>query len=237
MTKRQIKITIVTLEGIDIVITPKKIKNTHLRVRGSDGSVSVSVPLFADKDYIMRFLQCKLPWIKKQLTKFNSMPKSTKKEYKTGDNIYLFGQKYSLLVVDSSISKVERAEKNIILFIAPNSAAAKRKEAISRYYKEQLQVVLPSIIAKWQEITNFSCSAWRLRDMTTRWGSFSTKTKKITLNVQLAMLPLPFIEYVTLHELAHSKAPNHGKEFIDIMDKYMPNWRTVKQLSSTIYNI
>ena len=41
--------------------------------------------------------------------------------------------------------------------------------------------------------------------------------------------PVECLEYVVLHELIHLKIKNHGPKFIEMMDKYMPNWRDVKK--------
>ena len=47
--------------------------------------------------------------------------------------------------------------------------------------------------------------------------------------MQLAKKPIECLEYVILHELAHTKVRNHGVDFIAIMDKYMPYWREIKK--------
>ena len=64
--------------------------------------------------------------------------------------------------------------------------------------------------------------------MTTRWGTCNTSTGKIWLNLQLAKKPTECLEYVVLHELAHLKVPNHGKAFEAVLDRYMPDWRSVR---------
>lgn len=65
--------------------------------------------------------------------------------------------------------------------------------------------------------------------MTTRWGTCNTNTRKIWLNLQLAKKPIECLEYVILHELVHLKVRNHGQEFIEILDKYMPTWRDIRK--------
>ena len=42
--------------------------------------------------------------------------------------------------------------------------------------------------------------------------------------------PLECLEYVILHELTHLKVSNHGKDFVAIMDKYMPDWKDKRNL-------
>ena len=65
--------------------------------------------------------------------------------------------------------------------------------------------------------------------MTTRWGTCNTATKKIWLNLQLAKKPIDCLEYVILHELAHIKVRNHGEDFVNIMNLYMPYWREIRK--------
>ena len=66
--------------------------------------------------------------------------------------------------------------------------------------------------------------------MTTKWGACNTETKKLWFNLQLAKKPIVCLEYVILHELAHLKVRNHNKDFVMIMNQYMPYWREIKKL-------
>ena len=64
--------------------------------------------------------------------------------------------------------------------------------------------------------------------MTTKWGTCNTSTGKIWLNLQLAKKPIECLEYVILHELIHLKVRNHGPEFVTEMNRYMQNWREIR---------
>ena len=92
--------------------------------------------------------------------------------------------------------------------------------------KEKIELYLP----KWEQITVLYCDSWQTKYMTTRWGTCNTATKKIWFNLQLAKKPVECLEYVMLHELAHLKVRNHGKDFVAILDKYMPYWRETRKL-------
>ncbi|MGY3451946.1 M48 metallopeptidase family protein [Bradyrhizobium sp. USDA 4353] len=39
---------------------------------------------------------------------------------------------------------------------------------------------------------------------------------------------LPCIDYVIVHELAHSRYPNHGRAFFDLLSQMMPDWERRK---------
>jgi hypothetical protein len=66
-----------------------------------------------------------------------------------------------------------------------------------------------------------------IRAMQRRWGSYSGKGR-ITLNIDLVRAPLPCIDYVIVHELAHGRHPNHGRAFFDLLSQMMPDWERRK---------
>ena len=61
-----------------------------------------------------------------------------------------------------------------------------------------------------------------IRSQKTRWGSCSADNN-ISLNVMLVRLPDELIDYVILHELIHTKAKNHGKDFWAYLDRFVEN--------------
>jgi hypothetical protein len=64
----------------------------------------------------------------------------------------------------------------------------------------------------------------RLRAMTSRWGSCSSKGN-VSLNRSLCFLPPRLAEYVVCHELVHLRVFNHSRAFKDTMSQYMPDWK------------
>ena len=58
----------------------------------------------------------------------------------------------------------------------------------------------------------------------TRWGSCSGKNA-VHYPFRLLYLPREIIEYVVVHELAHTVHKNHSKAFWGLVERYVPNWR------------
>jgi predicted metal-dependent hydrolase len=62
-----------------------------------------------------------------------------------------------------------------------------------------------------------------IRDNLTLWGSCSPDGT-ISLNFRLLFMPLPVLDYVIVHELAHTKYRSHGKRFWGLVGKVYPGF-------------
>lgn len=63
----------------------------------------------------------------------------------------------------------------------------------------------------------------RLSNAQTRWGSCSEKTG-IRLNWRLIHFPLPLVDYVAAHELAHLVEMNHSPRFWSVVERLYPDY-------------
>jgi len=57
-----------------------------------------------------------------------------------------------------------------------------------------------------------------IRNQKTRLGTCSSRNN-IGLNIKVSLLPGELMDYVILHELAHTRVKNHGHDFWMLMDK------------------
>jgi hypothetical protein len=63
-----------------------------------------------------------------------------------------------------------------------------------------------------------------IRNQKTRWGSCSSKNN-ISLNTKISRLPEELMDYVILHELAHTRFKNHSNDFWALMNRLVGNGR------------
>ena len=177
------------------------------------------------------FVRTKLGWIKKQQEKFEKQPRQSEREYVSGETLYVLGQQYFLCVEYSyKGNSLVLSGNEAILTVRKESTASQRESFVNEWYRALLKEKIEMYLPKWENITGLHCDSWQTKYMTTRWGTCNTNTRKIWLNLQLAKKPIECLEYVILHELAHLKVRNHSKDFVAIMDQYMPYWRETKKL-------
>ena len=92
------------------------------------------------------------------------------------------------------------------------------------FSKQQAQEVITPLVKKWSEIMNLHPTYIGFRNNKTRWGSCSHKNR-LSFNIQLLRLPIESIEYVVVHELAHIEHKNHSREFWNLVEKYLPDFK------------
>ena len=174
----------------------------------------------------------KLDWIDKQVKKFENRKSLIDLEYKQDEIHYVWGKPYSLEIKYENKKGVEILDDKLILAIHKDSTIIQREKLLIEWYRKQLKERLPDLVEKWEYIIGVSIESVRVRNMTTRWGTCNTRDKRICFNLQLAKKPLRCLEYVVVHELVHLLEPSHNVVFKNHMDKYLPNWREIKELNS-----
>lgn len=222
----------IIVNNIEIEVTRKNIKNIHLSVHPPNGEVKISSPMHVNDNALILFVLSKMEWLQNQIYKFKIQEKVKETLYATGETHYLFGKPYLLNVIeiDKGSPKVEiRNKKYIDLYIKKESSKEKKEKIMKEWYREELKKEIPPLIEKWEEIIGEKVNDWGVKHMRTRWGSCNTKDRRIWINLELVKKPYHCLEYVIVHEIMHLVERGHGPFFQRLMDKFYPDWRTIKE--------
>lgn len=226
-TERNVEIN---LSGIAIEIRKKKIKNMYLSVKPPDGKVVISAPLSMHDKMVEEFAREKLDWIIKKRKTFEGRPQKEGRQYISGEVISVWGENYLLFLQENSRkNSLVLSGNRAILSMRGSSTAEQRESYMREQYRAMLKDRIARLLPRWEALTGLYCSSWRTKYMTTRRGTCNTVKKRLWFNVQLAEKDPECLEYVILHELAHTRVKNHGADFTAIMDRYMPEWKEVKK--------
>lgn len=95
--------------------------------------------------------------------------------------------------------------------------------------KQKAKAILPERVAFWIERTGLQCTGITITSAKTRYGSCSGRNS-ISFSCLLMRHSPEIIDYVVLHELAHTCHHNHGKQFWSLVKKYMPDYQVRRDL-------
>ena len=104
----------------------------------------------------------------------------------------------------------------------------KKKEKKLLYTKEEFKRIVEKHANELIKQTGLVPNKITIRQVKYAWGSCSSK-KNITINLELIKYSEQAIRYVILHEFCHIKYMNHSKDFWNLVEKYMPNYKQVKK--------
>lgn len=220
----------IELGDIKIEVEQKDIKNIHLSVYPPNGAVRIAAPNRMDLDTIRVFALNKLKWIKKQQAAFEKQARETPREYLTKESHYFLGKRYLLQVIEHPHPpKVLLKHSTIELYVRPNTSEAERAAILEKWYRDELKLLAPKLIAKWEKVIGVQSNEFGIRKMKTKWGTCNIEAKRIWLNLELAKKPLECIEFIVVHELVHLLERSHNAVFVSYMNKFMPKWRFYRE--------
>ena len=184
-------------EGLGKVsfIRSQRARKLSIRIN-QRGEVRVSIPRFVSQKQAERFFLSKQEWVRKQLKglKVRDCRESFPSE---GESIMIRGKDYPVQLI--------RDESDV-------------ESAIWRMLQKEALEYLPDRVKELSEIHGFQISGIKIRKMLSRWGS-CTARKSINLNSWLVMLPRYLSDYVILHELVHTRIPDHSQRFWEELDR------------------
>ena len=135
----------IVISGIPIDVQKKNIKNMHLQVKPPDGHVVISAPLSVDDKAIEAYARTQLGFIKRAIAQFQDQPRASKRQYVSGETMYIWGKQYFLVFKpDNQKNSLEIQNQNIVLSMSAKSTVKQR----DAYVKEEYRKILKEEIEK-----------------------------------------------------------------------------------------
>ena len=217
--------------GVPVEVVRKRIKNLHLGVYPPEGRVRVAAPLVLSEEAVRLAVVARLGWIKQQRAKFVAQERQSEREYVSGECHFYKGRRYRLNLIErSGRAKVSlRGSEFIDLAAKLGADRAARERALQNWYRKELKKEAAPLIERWARRIDLPVPDFRIKRMKTKWGSCSTNSKRVWLNLELIKKPPACIEYIVVHELIHLVERHHNNAFITRMDSLLPSWHSTRQ--------
>lgn len=216
--------------SVEIKVTFKEIKNLHLSVHPPYGEVTISSPTFYDLEKVKIYAATKLGWIKREQEKIKSQEREAPKLMITQESHQFFGKRYLLKVIDANRPKIILKHNTIELYVVSDATLEQKSRTLHNWYKKELESRIGQLIVKYAKEMPVRDVNFGIRRMKTKWGSCGIEKRMLWFNIELAKKPIDCIEYIVVHEMVHLLERNHNKNFIILMDKFLPNWRVQKKI-------
>ncbi|WP_300455745.1 SprT family zinc-dependent metalloprotease [Accumulibacter sp.] len=167
-------------------------------------------------------------WVRRKLDEWKKRPVVEALRIADGVRLPVLGRPVEIRLAhgaNRSVWRLQSPERTLTLCLrspadAPRVVERALRDQARALFDERLAYHAPRLGV---EPPRLSLSAAR-----TRWGSCSRRGG-IRLNWRLIHFPLPVIDYVVVHELAHLREMNHGPAFWSIVERLYPDYRAARK--------
>lgn len=187
-----------------------------------DGKLEVRAPHLVPLFFINRFVESKRDWIIKTKLAMHMRIPTTKIQYREGSAFRLAGISYTLHITDGNTIVILGSR---IFFPKKFLRHAKSSmELWCRSYAKKYLTVRLNHFAKTMRVSYMKIS---IRDTSSRWGSCSS-TGTISFSYRLILAEAHIIDYIVIHELAHTTHHNHAKAFWSLVGTHYPEYKKAR---------
>jgi predicted metal-dependent hydrolase len=194
------------------IIIRHSVKARSIRMRvAPNGSIRISAPLYTPTLYIKRLVKNS----RDQLSNLLAQHDASGIDFQDGMQI---GKSHHLTIRQGSSLTAKRHAQQIIVTlpsgkeISDPDVVTVTREAVIGALRIEAKSYLPKRLSYLAQQHGYTYSKLRFSHASGRWGSCSSNFT-ISLNIALMKLPFEIIDYVLIHELAHTKEMNHSQSF------------------------
>lgn len=218
----------ITDEEFGTITIRRNRRASQVRIRvAPNGRLHASLPLYAPLFLLKRLIKNSRPQLREMMS--NNQPDSS---YHDG---MVVGKSHSIVVRPSSQSSVKAKRHGQQIIVSLPTDMALDEPTVTRTIRDTVidalriesKSYLPKRLAFLAEKHDVSYDKVRFSHASGRWGSCSSNGT-ISLNIALMKLPFELIDYVLIHELAHTVHMNHSSEFWELVQSGDPRYKVHK---------
>lgn len=195
----------------------------QMRLVASIKGVEAVVPEGVSEERLQEFVQSKRGWIVRMAQHYQQVKERSGHEEGT---LYFLGSKYRYHIVKDRLPSATISDSLKMITFHITDKRSYRKE-IERWYKEQTARIISERLPQISSRTGLPYNKVSIKRQSSRWASCSKK-RNLNFNLLLAAAPLQVIDYVIVHELAHTVELNHSKRFWQVVQSADPAYREHK---------
>ena len=197
-----------------VIIEKKNNKNLYIRIT-EDLKIKITCNYLFTKLSIKKVLEDNRQSIEKMIDKQIKKNETNKREYNN-----LLGKKLNIIYKD-----VKRPiyDSGVI--------TVKDDTMLNNWYKKYAKDVFKKYLDEAYYVFDekIPYPIIKVRSMKTRWGVCNRRDNSVTLNLELIKKDPMYLNYVIVHELSHFIHFDHSRAFWHVVEKYCPDYKTVRK--------
>lgn len=198
---------------VDVIIERKRSnKNTYLRVK-EDLNIYITTNYFIKEKEIKKIIDENTSSIEKMILR-------QERKKISEENFSYLGKKYDIIYLNDA---------NLIL--GSDKVLIPKEFDLDKWYLKEAKKIFSEELDKIYNIfpRKIPYPSLTIRKMKSRWGVCNVKTKRVTINLELIKKDIKYLDYVIAHELSHLIHPNHSKDFWNLVEEVIPNYKTIRK--------
>ena len=210
-------------------------RRNSTRVSITNHGVNIRIPRHLSRANKEKEIDELIHWAAQRIQN-TALSKQKKKTYKNNDYLKTHSRIYTLQIeIRPSEKNFSKIQGNYIVFkIADKHEEKARQKYISKQLqkllaKEHLEELKYHVNRLNLNHFNKEINKISYKYTKSRWGACKTQDKEIDISTKLLLAPLPVLEYVITHELAHLIEPNHSPRFWNIVKSIDPSYKQKKK--------
>jgi predicted metal-dependent hydrolase len=212
------------------LIRSSRAKGIRLKISPNGQLAATASPLIP-KLLVDQFVRTSEPWIAKHMHRLKHRAQQALVDWQQLSIKYL-GKTHQLLIDRSGSNKERVSMLEDVLVVSPVSLNPKDgPRTLEIWLKNQAITYLSKRVREVSEVMGASYKRLRFSEQSTRWGSCSA-SGTLSFNWRLVHFSYEVIDYVIIHELAHTFEMNHSPNFWRIVRKYCPKYPAHKKMLS-----
>lgn len=210
------------MDKIEYQLIKSNRKSISIKIVES-GKVIVRAPNYATDKQIQDVIENKKEWIKESINKMKvHFQQKEKFIFDYNSKIMVFGEEYDILTIDGNTAKFNENEK---CFYFPKDLSSDDLKATTIVLLKKIaKLHINKRVIHYSNIMKVMPRKLKITSAKTRWGSCSGKNN-INFSWRLIMGDKKLIDYVVVHELAHTIEHNHSESFWKIVEHYLPDYK------------
>ncbi|MEG1971039.1 MAG: YgjP-like metallopeptidase domain-containing protein [Burkholderiaceae bacterium] len=220
------------LAGEPIRYRLRRAKRKTIGFSIDDQGLTISAPRWVSLREIEGAVAEKERWIRKKLEHWRDWRERRKLpelRFAEGGQLPYLGEVITLRLSAVAQTAVlgSIGARELHLALPPAADELQVRDALQAWLQGEARRVFGERLAQIAPRVEVSFKSWTLSAARRQWGS-CTQDKRIRLNWRLIHFPLPLIDYVVAHELAHLREMNHSPRFWQVVGEILPGYETAR---------